>query len=210
MWIFFIVSLVAALFFLISGKVKFGKTVYLEGPRARMAGLIFLVPVALILLLLVVENRYESTGNVSDLQTFERTMNSLANALMLNGFMIGLAYINFHSVSREARERGGCLTYSLAYFIFITLMLIWFLRSGSSTLTRVLIGISILQIIFVLGIWLWKKWGVFGFAILSMLSPVTAYLNSGSVFLAFTSLLLSLSTLLALYLLIKPKWQFFD
>jgi hypothetical protein len=206
---FLIVSLAAGLFFLISGKVKFGKTVFLEGPRARVAGLIFLAPVVLVLILLLAGNLYESTGNVSDPETFERTMYSLANALALYGPLLGLAYINFHSVSRETKERGGCLTYGLAYFVFIILMLVWFLRSGSSNLTGVLIGISILQIIFIIGIWLWKKWGVFGFAILTMTSPVIAYLNSRSIFLAFTSLLFSLVVLLVLYLLVRPKWQFF-
>lgn len=47
--IYLIVSLVAGLFFLISGKVKVGKAVYLEGSKARLAGLILIAPVIALL-----------------------------------------------------------------------------------------------------------------------------------------------------------------
>jgi hypothetical protein len=42
-----------------------------------------------------------------------------------------------------------------------------------------------------------------------MIAPITAYLSTGSALYMFTSLILSLSVLLVLYLLVKPKWQFF-
>ena len=204
--IFLIVSLLAGLYFLISGKVGFGKTVYLEGSQARIAGLIFLAPVALALLLL-------AAGNVSDTQAFTQATTALGNAILMNGLLIGLAFINFHSVSRETRERGGCLTASLAYFAFVAVMLLYFslfsMPTAPSSIKNVMIRISILEIVCIVGIWLWKKWGVLGFAILSMIAPITAYLSTGSALYMFTSLILSLSVLLVLYLLVKPKWQFF-
>ena len=117
--IYLVVSLVVGLFFLISGKVKIGKTLYLEGTKARIAGLIFLAPLGLILIVLVSGVIFESTGIITDVKTFEQTLGSFAQSLVVNGVVIGLAYINFYSVSRETKERRGCLTYWLAYAVLI-------------------------------------------------------------------------------------------
>lgn len=211
--IYLIVSLVAGLVYLISGKVQYNKTVYLEGTKARVAGLIFLAPLGLMTIVVVGGLIYESIGNVADTKAFEETLNTLASALVRDGFMIGLAYINFYSVSRETKERGGCLTYWLGYATILALLLLWFLpqlASSAQWLKNAILGISIFQIIAVIGIWLWKKWGVLGYAILTLISPATAFLNTGSVLQAFISLIQTLSLLLVLYLLVKPKWQFFE
>ena len=124
--IYLLISLVAGLVYLISGKVKYNKTIYLEGTKARVAGLIFLAPLGLMLFVIVAGLIYESIGNVSDTKVFEQTLDNLASTLVRNGFMIGLAYINFYSISRETKDHSGCLTYWLAYAAIIALLVIYF------------------------------------------------------------------------------------
>jgi hypothetical protein len=207
--IYLIVSLVAGLFFLISGKVKFGKTLYLEGTKARIAGLIFLAPLGLMLMMLVVGVILETTGIITDSKTFEQVFGSFAQSLVANGFVIGLAYINFYSVSRETKERGGCLTYWLAY----ALLLIYFSLTFFSNAQWIKIastGIIIFQITFLIGIWFWKKWAVFGYAIVTIISPIIAFLDAAPFSRVLIILILSLSLVLELYLVVKPKWQFFE
>jgi hypothetical protein len=72
------------------------------------------------------------------------------------------------------------------------------------------IGNSIFQIILIIGIWLWKKWGVFGYAVFTLVSPIIAYFRVGSISEALISFVTSLSLILVLYLLVRPKWQFFE
>jgi len=210
--IYLIVSLVAGLFFLVSGKVKYGKTLYLEGTKARIAGLILLAPLGLMLSLFAIIFILTIFGiNISE--SSSKLIDDLASTSVRNGFMIGLAYINYYSVSRETKERGGCLTYWLAYAIFVSISLVWFLPqliSYAKGLKNVFIGIVVFQLIFIVGIWLWKKWRIWGYAVVTLISPVTSYLNTASVLQAFVSLVISLSTILILYLLVKPKWQFFE
>jgi hypothetical protein len=209
--LYIIASLVAGLFFLISGKVKFGKTLYLEGTKARLAGLIFLAPAGLILAILVTIFILVIFGiNISE--SSNKLVDNYASGLVDNGFLIGLAYINFHSVSRETKTRGGCLTFWLAYAAYVAILLIWFLPQlilHVPEFKNVLIGIIVFQIIFIIGIWFWKKWGVWGYAAITLIYPVTNFLNNKSILQAFISLISSLSTILILYLLVKPKWQFF-
>ena len=212
--VYLIVSLVAGLILLVSGKAKFGKVLYLEGPKARIAGLIFLVPAGLTILVMAAGIVYESTATFSDTQAFEQGLNNFASTLSRNGLLIGLAYINFHSVSRETKERGGCLTYGMAYAAFIAVLLVYFaltgFRSSPDWLRNATLGISVLEIVSLIGIWFWKKWGVFAYAVLVLISPVIAFLNTQSFLPVITSLIQSLSLLLVLYLLLKPKWQFFE
>jgi len=212
--ILLIVSLVAGLFYLISGKVQYKKVVYLEGAKARIAGLILLAPVGLMTIVVVGGLIYESTGNVADAKAFDETLNALTSGLVRNGFMIGLAYIYYYSVSRETKDRKGCLTYWLIFAAALAVLLIYFflpnIHSSSNWLTSIIIGFSVLQLISITGIWSWKKWGVFGYAILNLISPIIAFLNTESVLQAFISLIQTLSLLLVLYLLVRPKWQFFE
>ena len=141
-------------------------------------------------------------------------MNNLTSTLLRNGLLIGLAYINFHSVSRDTKEGSGCLTYRLAYAAFVAVLLVYYSFTGFPSsplwLRNVTLGISVLEIIALIGIWFWKKWGVFAYAILVLVSPVIAFLNTQSFLPVFVTLIQSLSLLLVLYLLIKPKWQFFE
>ena len=211
--LFLIASLIAGLFFLISGKVKYGKTVYLEGTKARIAGLIFLAPLGAILVILAVVFLLEFTGSIGITETSGQIVDDFSSALVRSGFMIGLAYIYFHSVSRETKDRKGCLTYWLAYAAILALLLIWFvpnLVSNTEWYRTMVIGSSIFQIIFVVGAWLWKKWGVFGYAVVTLISPIIAFLRTESIAEVLVSLITSLSLILVLYLLVKPKWQFFE
>ena len=213
--LYLIISLVTGLFFLISGKVKYGKTLYLEGAKARIAGLIFLAPLGLILFAVVAGSVYESIAKVSDTKAFEQTLDNLASALVRNGFMIGLAYINFYSVSRETKNRGGCLTYGLAYATYIAVLLLYFLSNLLSNVqwhqvAIAALSITFFQIISIIGIWLWKKWGVFGYAATTMITPIIPFIRVGFVSQSFVSLIQSLSLILVLYLLVRPKWQFFE
>jgi len=211
--IYLIASLVAGLIFLVSGKIKFGKTLYLEGPKARIAGLIFLAPLGLMLIVIVAGLMYAAVGNVADTEAFEQTLDGIASALVRNGFMIGLAFINFYSVSREAEDRGGCITYWLAYAVIIALLVVYFapnITSNTPWFLNASIGITVFQIIFIIGIWLWKKWGVFGYALITFIAPFVAFLRVASISETLISFIQSLSLILVLYLLVKPKWQFFE
>lgn len=211
--IYLIASLIAGLFFLISGKIKFGKTLYLEGSKARIAGLIFLAPLGLILFLFIIVFLFAIFG-ITISESSSDLIDNFSSTFVRNGFLIGLAYINFHSVSRETKDRSGCLTYWLVYAAAIVILLIYFflpnISSSTNWLTSVIIGVSVLQLISIIGIWFWKKWGVFGYAILNLISPLIAFLNTESALQALNSLVQSLSLLLVLYLLTKPKWQFFE
>jgi len=211
--IYLIVSLIAGLIYLISGKVQYNKKVYLEGTKARIAGLIFLAPVGLMLAILgIITVLIILDVSISD--SSSKIIDTFASTLVRNGFMIGLGYIYFHSVSRETKDRSGCLTYWLFNAAAIALLLIYFLlpniRSNSTWLTNIMISISVLQLVSIAGIWSWRKWGVFGYVILNLISPIIAFLNSGTISQTLISLTESLSLLLVLYLLVKPKWQFFE
>jgi len=210
--IYLVVSLVAGLFFLISGKVQYRKTVFLEGTKARIAGLIFLAPVGLVLAIIGAEIVLAILGiNISD--SSSTIIDNFASTFVQDGFAIGLAYINFYSVSREIKERGGCLTYWLIYMAFAAMGLIWFLRNlsiNTPLFTFASISIPIFQTISLIGIWFWKKLGVFSYVTFTLLFPIAAYFRVESVLQASISLISSLSYILILYLLVKPKWQFFE
>ena len=211
--LFLIASLLAGLYFLISGKVKIGNTVYLEGTKARTAGLIFLAPLGSILVILAAVFILGFIRQVEISETSRQIIDDFSSALVRNGFMIGLAYINFYSVSRGTKERGGCLIYWLAYAAITALLLIYFLPnlvSNTQFFESALIGISIFQIIFLIGIWLWKKWGVFGYAAITLISPIVAFLGKESFSEVVINLITSLSLIFVLYLLAKPKWRFFE
>lgn len=209
---YLLASLIAGLYFLISGKVKYGKTIYLEGTKARIAGLIFLAPLGLTLVIFIIIFILITFGfDISE--SSSKIMDNFASAFVQQGFVIGLAYINFYSVSKEAKERGGCLTYWLVYAAFTAILLIWFLPNIISTtqfFKIASIGITVFQIISLVGIWLWKKWGVFSYVSFTLLSPIVAFFRIESVLPVFISLIGSLSFILILYLLVKPKWQFFE
>jgi hypothetical protein len=210
---YLLLSLVAGLFFLISGKVKYGKTLYLEGTKARIAGLIFLAPVGLILFSLMIIFLLAIFGIVIS-ESSSDLIDNFASVFVRNCFLIGLAYINFYSVSRETKEQAGCLRYWLGYAIIISLSIVWFflpaLMANTDFFTVAAIGISILQLIFIIGIWLWKKWGVFGYAVANLITPIIAFLRAGSFSDTVISLTQALSLILVLFLLVKPKWQFFE
>lgn len=208
---YLILSLVAGLFFLISGKVKFGKTLYLEGAKARIAGMIFLAPLGLILFLMIL---FLTIFGLEISESSSKVIDNLASTFVRNGFLIGLAYINYHSISRETKEQGGCLRYWLGYAIIISLSVVWFilptLIAKTDFFTVAITGISIIQLIFIIGIWLWKRWGIWGYVITNLITPLIAFLRVDSLTDMIISLVQELSLILVLYLLVKPKWQFFE
>lgn len=211
--IYLIASLVAGMYFLITGKIKFGKTLYLEGKKARIVGLIFLAPLGLVLVIFGTFLVFSIVGiSVSDSSI--DIVDTFASSLVRNGFLIGLAYISFHSVSRETKVRGGCLSYWLVYAAAIAILLVYFflpnIGSSSSWITSLIIGFSVLQLISIIGIWSWRKWGVFGYVVLNLIAPLITFFNTDSVLQSLVSLIQSLSLTLVLYLLAKPKWQFFE
>jgi uncharacterized membrane protein YqjE len=211
--LYLIISLIAGLVYVISGKVSYNKTVYLEGTKARIAGLIFLAPVGLMLVILGIVFILVVFGiNISD--SSSKLVDAFASIMVFNGFLIGLAYINFHSVLRETKERGGCLT---RWLIFMALVMIYVIGGAQKSISNgqwsnyVSIVISAFEIIFFVGIWFWKKWGVIAYIAITLLSPIVAFLRTDySILQAFVSLISSLSYILILYLLVKPKWQFFE
>jgi len=205
-------SLSAGLFYLISGKVTFNKTTYLEGTKARIAGLIFLLPAILTISIIGVVIILSAVGaNISD--SSSNLLDSFASTLVRNGFLIGLAYINFYSASQDANTQSGCLRYWLGYTAIISLLVFWFIPTLTSDVGLYKIAVvssSMLQIIFIVGIWLWKKWGVFGYAATNFVSPIIAFLRIGSFPDIVISIIQSLSFILVLYLLVKPKWKSFE
>ena len=154
----------------------------------------------------------ESTGKISDIKTFEQTIIGFASSMALNGFMIGLAYINFYSVSRETKVRGGCLTYWLIFWGLTAIYATYFFVNShnSQWIIYAETGIAFFQILSFIGIWLWKKWGVFGFYLFTLIGPIFSFFRTESVLQTFLSFVSGLSFVLILYLLVKPKWQFFE
>ena len=211
--LYLVLSLLAGMFFIIFGKVKYKETVYLEGSKARIAGLIFLAPIGLILFV-VIFVIFFAIFEITISESSYDLIDNFASSFVRNGFLIGLAYINFHSVSRDTKEQTGCLRNWLGYAVIISLLMVWFILptflTNADFFTAGIIGVSIFQLIFISGIWLWKKWGAFGYAVTNLITPIIAFLRVGSFSDTVVSLVQSLSLILVLYLLVKPKWQFFE
>ena len=110
-------------------------------------------------------------------------------------------------------ERGGCLT----AFLILSLIglpiagLITLFGGSSSSLSLLLVPkwyypvmgiVSIADFIFVLGMWNWKKWGVYGYASASILGFFINVMTTG-----LSGALLGLVSLVILYFLIRPVWD---
>jgi uncharacterized membrane protein (DUF2068 family) len=109
-------------------------------------------------------------------------------------------------------QRGGCLTAFLIFmFIVNTLTAFYYLFFGDAVRSAmplipawaipVLAVACILNVVFAVGVWQWRRWGVYGFIVLAILIFV---LN-----ITYVGLLPSLLGLLGpviLVLLVRTRW----
>lgn len=207
--IYLLTCLVLGFMFIISGKVQFRQTVYLEGTKAKLAGLIFLVPIgALLVSFLALAFLAILNININDKAIDD--IASYATSLTQNFILIGLGYVGFNNISSkpsETKTRDGCLKYWLIYLLFLALLGFYF---GLSTVYQeMIIGKAVVQLIAIIGIWFWKKWGVWVYVILIGVTPVITYIYTGEIIKTGLDFLSSLTTLLVAYLVVKPKWNFF-
>jgi hypothetical protein len=93
------------------------------------------------------------------------------------------------------RARGGCLTILLVLIIVINpLVAIYYITSGSSVQDTypdmpdwalpVLIVFSLANCVFGIALWLWKKWGLYGFAVSSVVAFIVNIMSGIPVFSA--------------------------
>ncbi|RPI94448.1 MAG: hypothetical protein EHM40_06515 [Chloroflexi bacterium] len=120
------------------------------------------------------------------------------------------------TVQPAERKRGGCLTaFLIAMLIINPLVGLYYLFAGS-TLRETLPSlpewrISVLTILalanfaFAIGIWNWKRWGVFGFAG----SALVAFLINAIQF-GFVGALSGLIGVVLLAVLVVPIWNQMD
>jgi hypothetical protein len=114
-------------------------------------------------------------------------------------------------------KRSGCLT----VFIIVLIVLYALGTLGSFFAGPLLSGLapdysintsysifsgvlSLLNIIFLIGVWKYKKWGFYGFVAVSLLNIILSIFLTGSI---ITSLISGLIFPIILYFLIKPIWN---
>lgn len=201
-----IAMLIAGLYLVISGKFGLGETVYLEGRRARIAGLIMLAPILPTCCLISLGAILESTGGFVSKEILDHVVVSSTTASWHAALQIALAYVNFHVTSRETKTRGGCLTLWLVFWLIgaITYQLQWAYPEWAP------VALSVIQVIFCIAIWKWKKWGVLGFIAAMLIWPVIGLFSSDFILETSTRFLYQLSGAFTLGLLVKPKWHFFE
>lgn len=114
-------------------------------------------------------------------------------------------------------KRSGCLT-----VFIIALIVVYALSTLSSFFAGPLLSglmpdysantsysifsgvLSLLNIIFLIGVWKYKKWGFYGFVAVSILNIILSIFLTDSI---ITSLIFGLIFPLILYFLIKPIWN---
>jgi hypothetical protein len=198
-----IVMLVAGLYLVILGRTGLRGKWSLKGARARITGLVLLAPMLLTLCVSVVS--VALNREISDLAS------AALNASAFSAMWIALAYANLHIVSRGKRVRGGCLTIWLvivAAGAMLGLWMVWQLNPSVLAWPFIASGVvAVFQVISVIGVWRWRKWSVFGLFASLALGAASALTQGSPVLVVLTSFLGSAVTL---YLLVKPKWRFFD
>ena len=195
--------LVAGLYMIISGKAGLGGERSLKGAKARIAGLILVAPILLTLCFIP----FGIILNETALDFALATLNSIWYAAM----MIAPAYINFHTVSRETKARGGCLTIWLGITLLSGIMTLYMtLQIYPSAPAWMFVAsgvIAVLQAISITAIWMWKKWGVSGLIASVVVNWILTLVQGGTILGVIIS---AFSFTVTFYLLIKPKWHFFD
>lgn len=107
------------------------------------------------------------------------------------------------------RKRGGCLTAYLVVIAIINVLVgALFGILGLQNLDWIiLLGamLTVVNVVFVIGIWKWKKWGVYGLGVTLGLG-ITAALIS----MQFSSAVPPLSSLAVLIYLVRPVWHLME
>lgn len=110
---------------------------------------------------------------------------------------------------------GGCLTLWLvvsalaAIFVIVSLLGIRELaaRRGVGPLVYILIAASVLHIVFVVGIFDWRKWGVYGIVAIVIISPILQIIAGIATTRDYIAPFVQLGLL---YYLIHDKWDYYD
>ena len=118
------------------------------------------------------------------------------------------------SAAADTRERGGWLS---AWLILIGIQsvvysfLILYLRGQRSDpspawVLLVLIALSLANIVAIIAIWKWKKWGLQLYAVLTAIGIAVGLMLTGSQLVVFHDIIF----LVILGFLVKDKWSYFE
>ena len=181
----------------------------------RIAGLILLIP-PLFALGSITLFAISSTGEFINSETLKRQLASSERSVWQSALPLALAYVNFYVTPREAKIRSGCLGPWLIYISFVAILFIYYYLNPDVTrliyplapqwIPIALTIISVLKVTFCVVIWMWKKWGVFGY----IAADVTTLVINLTYGISILGSFLSLSSIAIIGLLVKPKWQFFE
>ena len=115
------------------------------------------------------------------------------------------------------QKRGGCLTAFLIAMLIVNSLaaaLYFFLHArilasyprAPGFLMYLLGFMCLANVGFAAAVWYWKKWGVYGFAAMSVVAfAINLYLGIGLI-----QLLLGLAGIVILIVLVRPIWSRFD
>ena len=114
----------------------------------------------------------------------------------------------------QPRERGGCLTVWLVVSAVLSIVvLLGLIGLGANTdnlfNSVVIVGVIIVaaDLAFIYGIWNWKRWGVYGLAVATVLSNGFSILNG---IRPETNLVQMVVQLVILYYLVHSRWDQFE
>ena len=112
-------------------------------------------------------------------------------------------------------EHGGCLTAWLAVSVLAAIFTIVTLagirevaqQRGIGTLIYILIGASVLHVVFIVGIFDWRRWGVYGLIAIVIISAVLQIIAGVATTRDYVAPFVQLGLL---YYLIHEKWDYYD
>lgn len=115
-------------------------------------------------------------------------------------------------MTQPERKRGGCLTaFLVVMLIGNPLTAIYYLVAGGRVVDAlpgmpawiipVFIVVSVANTVFAVGVWLWKRWGVFGIGV----SYIVVLIINVGIGLPFNALL-GLVGIAILIFLVRPVW----
>lgn len=115
-------------------------------------------------------------------------------------------------------KRSGCLTAfiivlivlyalgALGSFVAAPLLSGLMVDSADNTTYSMINGaLSLLSIVFLIGVWKYKKWGFYGFTAAAIISIIISIMSTGSILI---SLISGLIFPVILYFLIRPIWNY--
>lgn len=107
------------------------------------------------------------------------------------------------------RKRSGCLVAYLAVIAIVNVlgMGLFAILGLQSQDWIALLGVvlTLVNIVFIIGIWQWKKWGVYGLGISLGLGALAALIS-----MQFSSVVPPLSSLAVLVYLVRPVWHLME